>query len=355
MPAKFASVALLVGVLVTFALADAPLAAQETAMATDLAPPEASTFLDEAIATDAGETPAAFSETPAWGDWQARVGALLLNRISPRSLRLSPLFYYDSAGINATDFNFPLSASPDISLRRPGERVDLDFRYFGVQNATAHTQPRMVTEIVPTEWFTLGPTINTITTRGGLNSTLQSAELNLRWQFRPNISQLVGFRYLQFRDRMQLQQDADLDHWLFSTGYDASGRNEMFGMQIGNEYRLLQFRDKLMIQADIKAGIFGNVASSSLYRYVDEPGSGYSADWFSSARRGGVALVSDINLTATLQLNEHVALRGGYQLLGLVGIATAADQFRNSSSSFSTQIGDSTLYHGAMVGLECAW
>jgi len=350
LPAARRKLACLVVLLTMLALA-APSAAQQPPPpnAPEFPQPVAPSLLDEAVATD-NDLPFLTEPLAAWGRWQGRAGVLLLNRTSPSSVDLSWRVYH--AGRDATDFNFPLAASPDISLRRPGAGFDLDFRYFGVLNSTAQWAPQTTESSVYA--YGLPPIL--LTSTGALNSTLQSAELNLRWLVGPNISQLIGFRYVQFRERMSIAAQTDVGSSETVRAYDVSGRNEMFGVQIGNELRLLQYRNRLQLLADVKVGLFGNAASSSQFEsYHSSSSSSWDYGWFSVANRGGVAFVGDINLTATYQILEHVALRGGYQLLILVGTATAADQLRDSFASFGTYSAGTVVYHGAMAGLEWAW
>ena len=69
-----------------------------------------------------------------------------------------------------------------------------------------------------------------------------------------------------------------------------------------------------------------------------------------------MAFVGDINLSASVQLTRTIALRGGYQLLWLAGIATATDQLPSISNFPMVTVTDGSVFlHGATVALECGW
>jgi hypothetical protein len=304
-------------------------------------------FIHEAMAPEVDE-PFVEEPLPEWDRWRARLGVLLLNRTSPSSMAFSALLYGNT--FNASDFNFPLSASPDISLRRLGARYDLDFRYFGVQNSIAQLTPRSA----QLPWYT---TPTTYTASGASKSTLQSAELNLRWAAGPNIAQLVGVRYLQFRENMSIagETDTGLTQWIDS--YNTNGRNEMFGVQIGNEIRWLYY-GRFQLQSDIKVGIFGNASSASQIISDQRTGPSFdiSYDYSREAQRAALSFAGDINLTATYQIRRNLALRGGYQVLVLTGVANApaqADSYYWWPTSVDTS--GTVVYHGAMAGLEWSW
>lgn len=363
MRARLGWAVLLFAVLAILARPDPRLDAQEI-----LSEPKTSEeeFVEPVLITDFDETSAAQADefesdvgVPAWGDWQVRFGALLLNRTGTQQHVLSNHFYFRDSRINASDFDFPLSAASDIGLRLPGELFDLDFRYFGVQNATAEIGPVATSErgLYYWSWYNFPPPNYPVTTRAALTSSLQSAELNLRGEWLPRLSWLVGFRYLQFRERLRLTQDVN---WPISgtmtTGYDVSGRNELFGLQFGNECLLWDYRNRLRVDAFIKAGVFGNAASSSqysFYSFSSSPQYNWGHSW--SAERGGLALMSEVSLSASFRIRDHVTLRAGYELLVLSDTATAIEQFGNSRTTFRTNDLEAVLFHGALVGLECAW
>ncbi len=283
--------------------------------------------------------------------WRVRVGVLFLDRSNPPAWRVRDYLPF-SPDINAADLNFPAAASTDVSLVREGAWADIDFRYFGVSQATAGTEPLRGSYSMwrLSSWFP--DVVISYEKNVSLTSWLQSAELNLRRDVSENVALLVGFRYLQFREQW-------LERQYFEpvlSGDDMIGRNELFGIQVGSQALLLSFR-RLRLEGALKAGVFGNAGSSSTSHFFSwSDGTTFSNEI--DARRGSVAFVGDLNFSATLALAKHVSLRGGYQMLWLAGVATATDQlsqFDKSWDELATTTDGSVFFHGAMVGLECAW
>ena len=58
-----------------------------------------------------------------------------------------------------------------------------------------------------------------------------------------------------------------------------------------------------------------------------------------------------------MQLTDHLALRGGYRLLWLDGVALASDQLAVSDFANGSGFNDSgnVFYHGAFAGFELAY
>jgi hypothetical protein len=281
----------------------------------DLAPMQGPpSFLDEAIATDAAAAEELVDfERPM--RWRALVGALLLNRSDPERYRLDRVFpvvgssFYGRAYFDEPlhPFDFPLSASVDVALRRRGNLADVDVRYFGVQQSIARIGPVNGIWESYFPWSTDTPVI----VQASLSSSLQSAEFNLRREVVADIAVLTGFRYVQFREAMiSKEEHPSIDSYFRD---DWRAQNELFGWQIGADSQWLTIGSKLRFDASAKAGIYGNAASSRLFNQVGFDDSSIGYGW--SAYRANVAFVGDVNLSAAFQITPHLALRGGYQLL----------------------------------------
>lgn len=319
-----------------------------------------------------------------WGKWQARVGTILLNRSRPSDQNLNgvvPPFrdsYFGTENApyaNASDFAFPLSAGVDVALRRPGEIVDLDFRYFGVNQSTAEWGPfsgyssSSVTILArPFYNYDLPPSSDSIlvsypqftfepdwAVAAQLRSSLQSAELNLRRAVTPNVALLCGFRYLQFREALLSRERIDMDSTPATIAYDLRGQNELFGFQVGNEVSVVRIGNRLWIDLFAKMGVFGNVASSKFSTAASiSQGPGYFDDM--AAYRNVTSFALEAGASVNVQLTRRLALRGGYQLLNLTNVATVGGQMRALyEPGFQTLADDNALFHGATAGLEWGW
>jgi hypothetical protein len=317
-----------------------------------------------------------------WGKWQARVGAILLNRTDPTSRNLDgvvpPAFNTLPGSVNpptanASDFKFPLSAGVDVALRRPGKHFDLDFRYFGVNQSTATWGPYLggsnhvyVIQAHPFIHASYGPSSETLFTISNsfglasawavdaqLTSSLQSAEVNVRREITPRVALLAGFRYLQFREALMSREV--LGSAPLTISQDLRGQNELFGFQIGDEVSFLRFGNRLSVDLFAKFGVFGNAASSSYLAAITQPG---PSPYYRSAEanRGVASFALETGVSANLRLTRRLTLRGGYQFLKLYEVATATSQTPALyDPSFTTRADDSVIYHGATVGLEWGW
>ena len=77
-----------------------------------------------------------------------------------------------------------------------------------------------------------------------------------------------------------------------------------------------------------------------------------------ASRVGGMGMIADMNLSAAYRWNEVMALRIGYNLLWLTGIALGPDQWDFSSNPDGGQAVSRTgsvYLAGASLGIEARW
>ena len=109
----------------------------------------------------------------------------------------------------------------------------------------------------------------------------------------------------------------------------------------------------LSIDAKLRAGVYGNECGNNV-RITQEIGRPYG----SHATDNQTAFLGEIGLTGTVQLVDCLALRTGYQLMWLAGVALAPDQIPVSdpANRFATVDTDGTaFYHGVVISLEYTW
>jgi hypothetical protein len=70
-----------------------------------------------------------------------------------------------------------------------------------------------------------------------------------------------------------------------------------------------------------------------------------------------VALLGEVGLTAKFRLTNHVAIRGGYQVMALHGVALAPDQIASADvvTETSSVTLSSLITHGGTFGIEVFW
>ena len=250
---------------------------------------------------------------------------------------------------DAADFHFGFQAGLDVSVaRRFGCDNAIEIRYFGIDdwNATsiATTTPGdllRVNAAVPVFTFS-GDAIS-----AAYASQLHNAEINGLRQFNDRLSLLAGFRYTELDEHAA----ANLVNSAVPFDYDSTTRNRLFGFQLGGQATLWNQCGPFTLDAVGKAGIFNNSAaqdSAFSTGLVTLPATG---------RDDRTAFIGEVGVTGTCQLTDHLALRGGYRLLWIDGVALASDQL--SVSDFANNAGfngsGDAFYHGAFAGLEYVW
>lgn len=293
------------------------------------------------------------SHLPRWGGY---LGAVVLERASPVSTPfvINPVTQQNI--IDPAGFDFPFVGGFDIGAVRYGSWADVEFRYFGVNDWDASQGP-----VLSPDGFTLpipgfDPSFFPLTIASWYASSLNSVELNLRRNVWPGFSLIAGLRYLSMRERLAFfVGDSSLENGTI-IGFNAN--NDLYGLQIGGESTFLQIGSRFRMETALKAGVFANGARSSIGANHIGSGGGGDPDVITWWGEDHTAFVGDLNVTATYQITEHLALKGGYQLLWLTGVAIASEQIHElnfADGDVGTNTSHGTFYHGALVGVEASW
>jgi len=285
--------------------------------------------------------------------WTFRAGAIFLHRSQPNS---QPLFTDSTgSGINANGFNPGWGSGVDASLIRHrafGTNNDLELRYFGIDNWTDSQSMRL--NGTPVTIQNNPPT----SVAGGrdVNSqyslSLLNTELNMRRRVANNWTFIGGLRYLQLNEQLNSQLTngpvpGDDHH------YNVAALNDLFGVQAGLMYDVCSSCD-CCVQLYGKAGIYANHAAqhTSLNCFC-APLMTFSANGSTTQ----AASVGDFGITGSKRIWKNLALRGGYQVLILDGVATAPGQFPVTNLVSQSGLGNNNtvLFHGATIGLELTY
>lgn len=181
------------------------------------------------------------------------------------------------------------------------------------------------------------------------SSALHSAEVTLVESLGEG-SLLCGFRYLSLDEQFNLNAtDSDTG----SSDYRIRTSNDLYGGQVGARWQ--SGIDALEWSAEGKVGLYGNDASQT-QSVADFPPA-FFLRAKQTARRGRVAFVGDFNLSALYPLNDIWAIRGGYNLIWIEGVALAPDQLDFTDTATSGQnLSTSGLFlHGVNLGLDARW
>ncbi len=173
-----------------------------------------------------------------------------------------------------------------------------------------------------------------------------------------------GFRWFQVKDEFEMAANID-----GTAGYQANDlynnvetENNLYGYQFGGRLiYCLNCRWNLSIGG--KVGLYGNHID---YRNrigtetVDAYRTGVATDLVNfNDSDTSLSTLSELDLGLGYRISNAWTVRGGYRMMGLTGIATAANQFASDSTSIASMSSinscDSILLHGGYAGLEFNW
>jgi hypothetical protein len=279
--------------------------------------------------------------------WTVQAGAIILSRSSRSALLLEDTVTGDPL-LDASDFNSPWAVGVEFAIRRQLDDCRaLEVRYFQVDGW--ESQETITTSPIwnfPTDPPLFGLGVATID--ASYATRLYSTEINLRRASSDWLTWLVGFRWVELYEDLALNADFGGNAALveFTTA------NRLYGGQVGADAVLWDNGSALRVDGIFKAGLFGN-ASSQEFAVTQSIGPAFTAE----DSQGELAFLGEINFVGVYQWTDNIALRGGYQLLWLEGIATAPDQVAAldvlGASGIDTT--GSAFYHGALLGVEVAW
>lgn len=294
---------------------------------------------------------AANAQTPAplfnWGTdpasqyWSVYIGGISATRSTPSSsVVATPPTGTPGVLINANSFdNFDWKTVPEFVVQR---RFDggwmVEGRYFNLGTVNDHNQNPNVTT------FRIAGIGVTILGGGTLDNTyassLKSFELNLYKQLTSGFSVLAGYRSFRFDDHLHVG--------LVGTGLNISDwndRNQLNGAQIGVSLNLMSPGVPLLFNVTAKTGWYHNS--------IDHD---FTSQIVSRASDNGsrTAQVTELNATATYQVTNNFALRGGYMVVWLnrVGLAgeAANSTIQQPGGTASPIATGNAWYQGATFG-----
>ena len=149
------------------------------------------------------------------------------------------------------------------------------------------------------------------------------------------------------------------------TAYQSFVSNDLVGFQLGCRNEICLGK-RLRAFGRISTGVFNNRVNSR-QRFLDQNGSvpvvrsgdlaGQDFDF--SDQQDQVAILGELDLGLTYNLNHRLRARFGYRTFGVAGVALAADQipedFTYSDRVQTARTNGSFLLHGGYVGLEACF
>ncbi len=162
---------------------------------------------------------------------------------------------------------------------------------------------------------------------------------------------LLGFRYVALDERFDVR---GTDFQQGTSLYRIDTNNDLFGGQLGVRLRKWSFYG-FEAEMTAKAGLYGNQSQQLQTVSGDFP----DVQFIPPSENDGtnVAFLGELNLTLIYPLTDRWAVRGGYNLLWLQGVALAPEQFGSILGDPPGDIRtDGGLFaHGASIGLEARW
>ncbi|MGD0900842.1 MAG: BBP7 family outer membrane beta-barrel protein [Thermoguttaceae bacterium] len=286
----------------------------------------------------------------------ARFSTLCMQRERPESV---PIFSNPGGEslLDASQFHFDYRPGIDLSLisNRGCDRA-VEVRYLWLDDSRSNAAfdfpaGNNATDTRPSSFFgsVAGGTANFHD-----QSELQTLEFNLRKHLEW-LDLICGFRYVDFSDRIAGVYTFNDIPGAETQSWDA--RNNLYGIQVGAEAALWESRGGLRIDASVKAGLYDNqVRTHFLTNFVI----GGSA--FANAADDHFAFLGELGFTATYPLTCHMALRAGYQMLWLDGVALAGKQVPATGNINAVgekvsrvDAASTVFYQGFTSGVEITW
>ena len=260
---------------------------------------------------------------------------------------------------NSNQFRQGFSAGPKISLTYHGDSgYGVELSYFNIfdQSASKTIGPDnpadwLVMKAPGLFWQTQDFPYQGMAWRAATN--LYNAEANGRLDITSRVTLLAGVRWLQLNDDLEgtltpadrsqptwkqtypyytynLSQvgllPLDLPAGNYPPFWNTSTTNNLYGVQIGADVKVLEF-GRFSLDGVIKIGLFDNYAEQStgvsLKKQVQP----------SQATTNHAAFVSEAGLQLKYQLTKGLALKAGYEVLWLDGVALAPGQIQETFDS----------------------
>jgi hypothetical protein len=182
-------------------------------------------------------------------------------------------------------------------------------------------------------------------------SELHSAEINGRHHLSDRLSFISGFRWFELKEDLTYIGD----NGVFDTTYNWHELNHLYGGQLGADLRVTPRDSPLQIVAGIKSGVYGLVAENRYFQRFGPPLNIFIQRV--NGRDNDVAFAHEVNISSSLRLSQHMALRGGYQLLWIDGLALSSEHASASLTGVPTNFASNgdVFYNGATAAIELAW
>jgi hypothetical protein len=288
-------------------------------------------------------------------EWRVDASALYLHRGAPAAL---PLLTDPTSGaslLEGGNFEFFPKTGPRIQfVVTDCAGLGLELNYFGVDGwsvtrAFANSQfpsgvaslmvDSVITEPVDDAQF-------------DITSVLHSSEINLRKRLFGKLDFLTGFRWLDLDDRYYASGTSAVTGNVLNQSVITW--NHLFGWQTGLDGRLGPDDGSWSIGGFVKVGGALNNANTSAS--LNDPGNlGFLSV---GANECHVAYFGEAGLTGTIEIDKHISVTFGYQVMYINNLAQPVNQIVQTdlaAGTMAVNLDSGILYHGGNLGLEVNW
>lgn len=299
--------------------------------------------------------------------WTASADFIILDRlgggnqtlVSRAPTRLDALSMLGVETFNSSDFQQGFCGGPRLGLICHGDcGFDWELSYFQIDGWDSD---RVITPNFPTEGLEMRSAVHFVQTNQVDNQAmawdyatkLYNAECNVRWNPDPRVTALAGFRWINLGENLNGTLSPPVPSWE-PPFWNTTTTNNLFGFQIGADGKLWQ-RDRFSINGLAKAGVFDNFAEQTTAVSVIAKQVRTGSDSTTHA-----AFAGETGLQCKYQVTNALALRAGYEVIWLEGVALAPGQIQETSvilvpkavHAVGVNCNSGAFYHGATLGLE---
>ena len=273
-----------------------------------------------------------------------RAGVLILSRNNATAEPSAKILRTTDGAVlqDAAGIGLGTSTGLDITgLVGLSEILEMEVRFFGVN---AWKASRVATDPDPLQFSGFGVTLPGQSEQIDYSSRLCNIEVNARPRVVGGIPLILGFRSLQLHERFDVWR---LDPQDGTPGLDAHTHNFLYGAQVGVEPSFFGGESALTLEGLAKAGVYANCSSQS----ASSPLLGEGAE----AKRNRTVFVGELGLIVDYRFSQSFALRAGYELLWISGVALAPNQSPTTDLGVplaTLNASGSALYQGVMASLE---
>ena len=277
--------------------------------------------------------------------WTITSGAIFLHSFRSPAQMLVQNFAEGNEVIDAHDMAMQWGEGPRIdAIARYDCNWGLELLYYGISNWDRSQAVTSDSFGIPGYFV---PTLTSLYVFNDVTATarmdLYNAEFNVRRDITPNITGLLGFRYLEVLDRLDLLGTFPSE----SAEEDSKVKNALYGLQVGADVRLFKSLGKAYLDCFVKGGVYDNYVTRT------ESVSGTLLSNSSVCDNSDhVAFVGEVAFLPTWDISKHFSVYGGYEALFVQGLAVASQELGSTASIRASRLG---FYQGATAGLTAKW